>query len=171
MSTLLEKALEKVVALPDDEQDAIASQILASLADEDAWKTRSGSHEKRPLNLVLDRQSLRVRPSGMIVGDLRRGREITPRHRQAPAVANTTKPRYCRTCSVSKNWVARSRRFAGGRVTPDSSPAFPTRSERVQIVAQGHCSETQERIPKARHNRPQGPVQGPDKGDHAHRHR
>jgi hypothetical protein len=40
MSTLLEKALEKVVALPDDEQDAIASQILASLADEDAWKKR-----------------------------------------------------------------------------------------------------------------------------------
>jgi hypothetical protein len=40
MSTLLEKALERVVALPEDEQDAIASQILASLADEDAWKTR-----------------------------------------------------------------------------------------------------------------------------------
>jgi hypothetical protein len=38
MSTLLEKALEKVVVLPQDEQDAIASQILASLADEDAWK-------------------------------------------------------------------------------------------------------------------------------------
>jgi len=40
MSTLLEKALEKVVALPQDEQDAIASQILASLAVEDAWKKR-----------------------------------------------------------------------------------------------------------------------------------
>jgi hypothetical protein len=40
MSTLLEKALERVVALPPDEQDAIASQILASLADEDAWKKR-----------------------------------------------------------------------------------------------------------------------------------
>ena len=40
MSTLLEKALEKVVALPPEEQDAIASQILASLADEDAWKKR-----------------------------------------------------------------------------------------------------------------------------------
>ena len=40
MSTLLEKALEKVVALPQDEQDAIASQILASLADEDGWKKR-----------------------------------------------------------------------------------------------------------------------------------
>jgi hypothetical protein len=40
MSTLLEKALERVVALPPDEQDAITSQILASLADEDAWKKR-----------------------------------------------------------------------------------------------------------------------------------
>ena len=36
----MEKALEKVVALPQDEQDAIASQILASLADEDVWKSR-----------------------------------------------------------------------------------------------------------------------------------
>lgn len=40
MSKLLEMALEKVDALPQDEQDAIASQILASLADEDAWRTR-----------------------------------------------------------------------------------------------------------------------------------
>jgi hypothetical protein len=31
--SLLEKALEKVVALPQDEQDAIASQILASLSE------------------------------------------------------------------------------------------------------------------------------------------
>jgi len=36
----VEKALEKVNALPPDEQDAIASQILASLADEEAWKKR-----------------------------------------------------------------------------------------------------------------------------------
>jgi len=40
MSSLLEKALEKVVALPSDEQDAIASQILESLADEESWKRR-----------------------------------------------------------------------------------------------------------------------------------
>ena len=40
MSTLLEKALEKVGSLPPDEQDAIASQILASIADEEAWKKR-----------------------------------------------------------------------------------------------------------------------------------
>ena len=40
MSTLLEKALEQVVALPQDEQDLIASQIIASLADEEARKIR-----------------------------------------------------------------------------------------------------------------------------------
>ena len=40
MSSLLDKALEKVVALPPDEQEAIASQILESLADEEAWKKR-----------------------------------------------------------------------------------------------------------------------------------
>jgi hypothetical protein len=40
MSRLLEKALERVTTLPEDEQDAIGSQILASLADGDAWKAR-----------------------------------------------------------------------------------------------------------------------------------
>jgi hypothetical protein len=40
MSTLLEKALEQVVALPEDEQDAIASRILLTLADDDGWKRR-----------------------------------------------------------------------------------------------------------------------------------
>jgi hypothetical protein len=38
MSALLEKALEKVAALPPDEQDAIATQILSTLADDDEWK-------------------------------------------------------------------------------------------------------------------------------------
>ena len=37
---MLEKALEQVVALPEDEQDAIASQILLTLADDDEWKKR-----------------------------------------------------------------------------------------------------------------------------------
>jgi hypothetical protein len=40
VSALLEKALERLHALPPDEQDAIASQILATLADEEAWKRR-----------------------------------------------------------------------------------------------------------------------------------
>jgi hypothetical protein len=37
---LLDKALQQVVALPKDQQDAITSQILALLADEYAWKNR-----------------------------------------------------------------------------------------------------------------------------------
>jgi len=37
---LLEKALEIAGTLPEDEQDAIAAQILDSLADEEAWKMR-----------------------------------------------------------------------------------------------------------------------------------
>ena len=40
MSSLLERANEKVAALSPDEQDAIASQILASLDDEAGWKRR-----------------------------------------------------------------------------------------------------------------------------------
>ncbi|MEP7366352.1 MAG: hypothetical protein ABI972_24095 [Acidobacteriota bacterium] len=40
MTTLLEQALQKVGSLPADEQDAIASQILDSIADEEAWKRR-----------------------------------------------------------------------------------------------------------------------------------
>jgi hypothetical protein len=56
MSTLLEKALEKVVALPKDEQDAIASQILASLADEEAWKKRFA--EKRDVIRRMAREAI-----------------------------------------------------------------------------------------------------------------
>jgi hypothetical protein len=40
MTSLLEQALRKVDSLSADEQDAIASQILDSLADEAAWKHR-----------------------------------------------------------------------------------------------------------------------------------
>jgi hypothetical protein len=56
MSSLLEKALAKVVALPPDEQDAIASQILASLADEEAWKKRFA--EKRDVIRRMAREAL-----------------------------------------------------------------------------------------------------------------
>ena len=56
MSALLDRALEKVVALPPDEQDAIASQILASLADEVAWKERF--REKRDVIRRLAREAL-----------------------------------------------------------------------------------------------------------------
>lgn len=56
MSALLEKALERVVALPQDEQDAIASQILASIADEDSWKARFAG--KRGLIRRMAREAL-----------------------------------------------------------------------------------------------------------------
>ena len=56
MSKLLENALEKVAALPEDEQDAIASQIPASLADEDAWKKRLA--EKRDVIRRMAREAL-----------------------------------------------------------------------------------------------------------------
>jgi hypothetical protein len=56
MSTLLDLALEKVGSLPRDEQDAIASQILASLADEDGWKR--GFAEKRDVIRRMDREAL-----------------------------------------------------------------------------------------------------------------
>jgi hypothetical protein len=38
MSTLLEQALQKVSALPREEQDAIAAQILDRLGEEEAWQ-------------------------------------------------------------------------------------------------------------------------------------
>ncbi len=56
MTALLEKALEKIGTLPQDEQDAIASQILASLADEEAWKKRFA--EKRDIIRRLAREAL-----------------------------------------------------------------------------------------------------------------
>ena len=56
MSTLMEKALERVVALPDDEQDAITSQILASLADEAAWKKSFA--EKRDVIRRMAREAI-----------------------------------------------------------------------------------------------------------------
>ena len=56
MSTLLEKALEKVAALPQDEQDAIAGRILASIEDESAWKTRFA--EKREVIRRMAREAI-----------------------------------------------------------------------------------------------------------------
>ena len=62
MSSLLEKALEKVGALPPEEQDAIASQILASLADEEAWKRRFA--EKREVIRRMALEALREDEGG-----------------------------------------------------------------------------------------------------------
>jgi hypothetical protein len=40
MTELLENALRKVAALPREEQDAIASQIMETLEDEAAWREK-----------------------------------------------------------------------------------------------------------------------------------
>jgi hypothetical protein len=56
MSTPLDKALEKVTSLPQNEQDAIASEILASLPDEDAWRKRFA--EKRDVIRRMAREAL-----------------------------------------------------------------------------------------------------------------
>lgn len=40
MTEMLEEALRKIAALPKEEQDAIASQIIDTLEDETAWAQR-----------------------------------------------------------------------------------------------------------------------------------
>jgi hypothetical protein len=54
--------LEQVAVLPEDEQDAIASQILSSLADEDAWKKRFAG--KREVIRRMAREALHEDESG-----------------------------------------------------------------------------------------------------------
>ena len=54
MSRLLEQALEKVGTLPQDEQDAIAAQILASIADEQAWKDQFAAKRDVIRRLALE---------------------------------------------------------------------------------------------------------------------
>lgn len=62
MSRLLTEALERVSALPPDEQDAIASQILASLVDEAGWKRRFA--EKRDVIGRMAREAIAEDDSG-----------------------------------------------------------------------------------------------------------
>jgi hypothetical protein len=45
MTKLLEKALEKISGLPKEEQDVIASQILAELEDEAGWAKRFAAQD------------------------------------------------------------------------------------------------------------------------------
>lgn len=51
---MLEEAFAKVEGLPQDEQDAIAAQILASLADEEAWKQRFAAKRDRLRELAAE---------------------------------------------------------------------------------------------------------------------
>ena len=54
MTTLLKKAIERVGALPQADQDAIAAEILASLADEAAWKQRFANTRDQLRNLASE---------------------------------------------------------------------------------------------------------------------
>jgi len=40
MTALLEQVIAKLKTLPDDEQDAIATRLLAEIEDEQTWKTQ-----------------------------------------------------------------------------------------------------------------------------------
>jgi len=56
MTKLLEKALERIASLPEEEQDAIAAQVLAELEDEAAWTKQfsaQGSELRRLANEAL----------------------------------------------------------------------------------------------------------------------
>ena len=44
MSQLLKKALQKIGTLSEEEQNAIASQILETLEDEEAWQEKFSRH-------------------------------------------------------------------------------------------------------------------------------
>ena len=70
MTTLLGKALEKVGALPQDEQDAIASQILDSLADEETWKKRFAAKRDRLRQLAQEALDEDDRGETRPLGDL-----------------------------------------------------------------------------------------------------
>jgi len=54
VTSLLEKALKKVGTLPQDEQDAIAAEILDSLADEEAWRKKFSMKRDRLRQLARE---------------------------------------------------------------------------------------------------------------------
>jgi LPS sulfotransferase NodH len=54
MTKLLEKALEKISSLPQEEQDAIAGQILAELEDEAGWAKRFAAHGDKLRRLAYE---------------------------------------------------------------------------------------------------------------------
>ena len=56
MTELLENALRKVATLPQEEQDAIASQILETLEDEIAWKEKFALTQDKLRGLARDAQ-------------------------------------------------------------------------------------------------------------------
>ena len=68
MTEMLEQALRKVAALPKEEQDAIASQIIDTLQDEANWAERL-VRDSEKLRRLADqaRQEHRLRRAGDVV--------------------------------------------------------------------------------------------------------
>ncbi len=123
MSTLLEKALEKVVVFPQDEQDAIASQILASLADEEAWKKRF--IEKRDVIRRMAREALAEDERG----------ETVPLDDSALIQSLTTRRLwrlFFRT--TSGHSTGREARIANSRAIP-RTPVFNLKNSKARIAS------------------------------------
>jgi len=57
MTELLERALRKLAESPPDTQDAIASQIIDSLADDQAWEASFARDPERLSRLVQDAEN------------------------------------------------------------------------------------------------------------------
>jgi len=55
MTKLLEQAIAQLKTLPDDEQDAIASRLLAEMEDEKTWKAQFASTSDRQWDRMADR--------------------------------------------------------------------------------------------------------------------
>jgi hypothetical protein len=66
MTKLVEKAFEKISKLPRDEQDAIASQILAELEDAAAWakqfRAQSGKLRRLAEEALVEDDAGKTRP-------------------------------------------------------------------------------------------------------------
>ncbi len=62
MTELLENALRKVAALTQDEQDAIAAQILETLEDEAAWREKLSRNPEKLRRLA--EEALREKRDG-----------------------------------------------------------------------------------------------------------
>ena len=54
MTRLLEDALRRVVKLSEEEQNTIASQILQTLEDEEAWGKLLGRNPAKPSKLAAN---------------------------------------------------------------------------------------------------------------------
>jgi hypothetical protein len=62
MTSLLEQAFDQTRALPEDEQDAIAWQILDLLSDEAGWKERFA--KKRDVLDRMEREAIEADDRG-----------------------------------------------------------------------------------------------------------